>query len=167
MAPVLHHTCSEACHFESQIHKQLKFVVVLWGEPSGSVHGLDCPVLSFNDLLAKAGNRSVKPVSIRGNDLATLVFTSGTTGAPKVTPPPTSHHLGGNIGEAGLANMIIRTNIGLYPKPNPTPQPHWLVLPPVLRSTHFKQPCCGPHWYRCGLFACGYRIALPWGLGSL
>ena len=77
-----------------QLHKQLKFVAVLWGEASKeSKEALSCAVLSFNEVLSRAGNRSIRPVSMAGNDLATLVFTSGTTGSPKV-PSIKTHPLG-------------------------------------------------------------------------
>lgn len=70
-----------------QVKEKLKFVIVIWGEPSKDCASkLDCPVFSFDEVLAKAGNRTVKPVPVRDDDLATLVFTSGTTGAPKVIP---------------------------------------------------------------------------------
>ena len=90
-----------------QISKQLKFVVVLWGEASkASTTSLDCPVLSFNQVLAKAGDRHVRPVAMQGNDLATLVFTSGTTGSPKVRDfRPTLILLFPNLEESGLASQ--------------------------------------------------------------
>lgn len=73
------------CSLFLQLHKQLKFVTVLWGEASkNSTSSLDCPVLSYNEVLARAGNRRTKPVPVQADDLATLVFTSGTTGSPKV-----------------------------------------------------------------------------------
>ena len=70
---------------QAPIHKGLKFVIVLWGEASDRcTSALDCPVLSFHELLAKAAQSSFSPPALRPDDLATLVYTSGTTGSPKV-----------------------------------------------------------------------------------
>ena len=80
--------------------QRLRLVVLLWGEPSSpdgaSGHGsgglLRCPVLTF-DQVAEAGRSSSSsslsskslsvPVAPSSSDLASLVFTSGTTGQPK------------------------------------------------------------------------------------
>lgn len=80
----------------------LRFVVVMWGEPSpaaieeltaigvksGTEHGA-CAVLSYQAVLARgraAQQRDGRPyeaVAVDASDLATLVYTSGTTGHPK------------------------------------------------------------------------------------
>ncbi len=57
---------------------------MLWGDVSDKCRfGLDCPVLSFAEVMAR-GRGGVTPVELRPSDLATLVYTSGTTGKPKV-----------------------------------------------------------------------------------
>ena len=64
----------------------LQFIVVLWGEASDRcTHQLDCPVYSFNDIIAK-GQLDAEFPHVTGDTLATLVYTSGTTGSPKVIP---------------------------------------------------------------------------------
>jgi len=66
-------------------------VVVLWGGVSAAAaEALDCPVLSFDDVLGwgrdhqNAVPSSADLAAIRPDSLATLVYTSGTTGSPKV-----------------------------------------------------------------------------------
>ena len=60
-------------------------MVVLWGEPSEKcLSTLDCPVLSYAQLMARADLQSFTPAPIGPDTLATLVYTSGTTGTPKV-----------------------------------------------------------------------------------
>ncbi|KAG2429023.1 hypothetical protein HXX76_011265 [Chlamydomonas incerta] len=66
----------------------LRFIVVLWGEPPAAAPGSSCcPVLSYRQVLgagaaARAAGRW-QPVVAAPGDLATLVYTSGTTGHPK------------------------------------------------------------------------------------
>jgi acyl-coenzyme A synthetase/AMP-(fatty) acid ligase len=66
----------------------VRFAVVLWGEPSDKCRSLlDCPVFSYADVLA-SGHRvssSFEPPQLSPGQLATIVYTSGTTGNPKVT----------------------------------------------------------------------------------
>lgn len=65
----------------------VQFVVVLWGEPSSKAKSsLPCPVVTFDEVLqrGRAGAHSFRPPPITRDTLATLVFTSGTTGNPKV-----------------------------------------------------------------------------------
>lgn len=72
--------------------QKLDFVVVLWGGASAAAaEALDCPVLSFENVLAwgrdhpsAAGFGGDTLAALRPNSLATLVYTSGTTGSPKV-----------------------------------------------------------------------------------
>ncbi|GFR52124.1 hypothetical protein Agub_g14639 [Astrephomene gubernaculifera] len=66
----------------------LRFVVVLWGEVTpAQTEGLRCPVLSYSSVLENgaAVRRSggFKPADVAPGDLASLVYTSGTTGHPK------------------------------------------------------------------------------------
>ncbi|GFR52122.1 hypothetical protein Agub_g14636 [Astrephomene gubernaculifera] len=66
----------------------LRFVVVLWGETTpAQTEGLPCPVLSYSSVLESgaAVRRSggFTPADVAPGDLASLVYTSGTTGHPK------------------------------------------------------------------------------------
>ena len=66
----------------------LRFVAVLWGGVSDKCRfGLDCPVLEFTEVVAR-GRHGFAPAALCPSDLATLVYTSGTTGKPKVGPAP-------------------------------------------------------------------------------
>ena len=65
----------------------IRFAIVLWGELSDKCRTLlDCPVLSFADVLAKGHRASAtfSPYPTTADQLATIVYTSGTTGNPKV-----------------------------------------------------------------------------------
>ena len=65
----------------------IRFAIVLWGEPNDKCRTLlDCPVLSFADVLAKGHRVSAtfSPPPTSADQLATIVYTSGTTGKPKV-----------------------------------------------------------------------------------
>ena len=69
------------------LHEAIKFAICLWGEPSKEVRQkLACQVLSFQDVLDEgaASSSSFQMPDIRPSDLATFVYTSGTTGNPKV-----------------------------------------------------------------------------------
>ena len=66
-------------------------MAVLWGQPSQKdKEALGCPVLSFAEVADKGRQNltgfEANPAKILGSDLATLVYTSGTTGNPKVAP---------------------------------------------------------------------------------
>ena len=66
----------------------IRFAIVLWGELSDKCRTLlDCPVLTFADVLAKGhrASASFSPGPLLADQLATIVYTSGTTGNPKVT----------------------------------------------------------------------------------
>ncbi|GLC36919.1 hypothetical protein PLESTB_000178300 [Pleodorina starrii] len=68
--------------------RALRFVVLLWGEadPAHAAE-LACPVLSYSAVLrsgeAARGAGGFTPAAVSPQDLATLVYTSGTTGHPK------------------------------------------------------------------------------------
>ena len=69
----------------------IRFAIVLWGEPNDKCRTLlDCPVLSFADVLAKGHRVSAtfSPPPTSADQLATIVYTSGTTGKPKVCGVP-------------------------------------------------------------------------------
>lgn len=66
----------------------VRFVVLLWGEPSAdATAALGPAVHSFAGVLARGAEAAFRPVEVGGEDLATLVYTSGTTGQPKVCAP--------------------------------------------------------------------------------
>lgn len=74
---------------QASLSESLKFVVLLWGEPSQQdAQALNCPALSFSAMVEKGKQNltsfEAQPVRIQPSDLATLVYTSGTTGNPKV-----------------------------------------------------------------------------------
>lgn len=87
------------------LSQKLAFVVVLWGGVSAAAaQALDCPVLSFDDVLGLGRDHqhavpsSADLAAIRPDSLATLVYTSGTTGSPKV---------GLAIVACGSANLVM------------------------------------------------------------
>ena len=83
---------------QKPLSESLRFVAVLWGEPSQKdKENLACSVLSYGEVIEKGKQNltgfEANPVKISGSDLATLVYTSGTTGNPKVCGPyHQSHH---------------------------------------------------------------------------
>ncbi len=65
----------------------MRFAVVLWGEPNDKCRSLlDCPVLSYAEVLARGHRTSAtfQSAALSSGQLATIVYTSGTTGNPKV-----------------------------------------------------------------------------------
>ena len=79
----------------------IRFAIVLWGELSDKCRTLmDCPVLTFADVLAKGHRASAdfSPEPLSADQLATIVYTSGTTGNPKVCTGNSEHHLGDQPG---------------------------------------------------------------------
>lgn len=94
---------------------QPRFVAILWGEPSASSRaGLMCPVLSFDEVLAKGAphSRAFVPAQLKGSDLATLVYTSGTTGNSKVKTHPAIHQCA--LANADLARIFSRLHRGWH-----------------------------------------------------
>ena len=80
---------------QSPLSQSLRFVVVLWGEPSAKdAEALGCALLSFSAVQEKGRQNltsfEAHPARMGGSDLATLVYTSGTTGNPKVCCPLTT-----------------------------------------------------------------------------
>ncbi len=75
---------------QKPLSESIRFLAVLWGQPTQKdKEALGCPVLSFDEVTDKGRQNltgfEANPVQISGSDLATLVYTSGTTGNPKVT----------------------------------------------------------------------------------
>ena len=76
---------------QKPLSQAIGFVTVLWGQPSQKdKDALGCPVLSYAEVADKGCQNltgfEANPIKISGSDLATLVYTSGTTGNPKVFP---------------------------------------------------------------------------------
>lgn len=76
---------------QKPLSQAIGFVTVLWGQPSQKdKDALACPVLSYAEVADKGRQNltgfEANPIKISGSDLATLVYTSGTTGNPKVFP---------------------------------------------------------------------------------
>ncbi|KAG0599810.1 hypothetical protein M758_12G180400 [Ceratodon purpureus] len=100
----------------------IKFVIVLWGSKDNlqsNVNGSDVPFYSFDDLItsgrtsrqalaavASSGERVQYDV-IRPDDVATLVYTSGTTGNPK----------GVMLTHANLLHQIVHLGSVVQPQP--------------------------------------------------
>ncbi len=75
---------------QKPLSESIRFLAVLWGQPTEKdKEALGCPVMSFDEVAEKGRQNltgfEANPVQISGSDLATLVYTSGTTGNPKVT----------------------------------------------------------------------------------
>ena len=85
----------------------LRFAAVLWGGVSDKCRfGLDCPVLEFTEVMAR-GRRGFTPAALGPSDLATLVYTSGTTGKPKVPPSALVCLRSSALGSCALASSQI------------------------------------------------------------
>ncbi|KAK9834180.1 hypothetical protein WJX81_006227 [Elliptochloris bilobata] len=85
----------------------LRFAAVLWGQVSDKCRfGLDCPALEFTEVMAR-GRRGFTPVPLQPSDLATLVYTSGTTGKPK----------GVMLTHANLVYQVANLSFFLRPAP--------------------------------------------------
>lgn len=66
-------------------------MVILWGDVTEACRAaLPCPVLSFDEVLQRGGRDAADfaVVAPKPESLATLVYTSGTTGRPKAPHPP-------------------------------------------------------------------------------
>ncbi|XP_052482724.1 probable acyl-activating enzyme 16, chloroplastic isoform X6 [Gossypium raimondii] len=64
----------------------MKFIVLLWGEKARLANNetLSVPIFSYKDMVKlRRENRATLIDSLDANDIATIVYMSGTTGNPK------------------------------------------------------------------------------------
>ena len=61
----------------------LKLVVTTGNDAEGASEDSPVPVVNLSDWLKQGENTDLKEVSIDPDDLAAIVYTSGTTGKPK------------------------------------------------------------------------------------
>lgn len=107
----------------------IRFVVVLWGEPSEEARRrLACPALRFEEVLerGRAAAAGFQPASTTREQVATLVYTSGTTGHPKVRAQ------GATVRGAPLESLCRSACI-----PRPVPPP---VRCPACRPSNEPRP---------------------------
>ncbi|MCQ2958083.1 MAG: AMP-binding protein [Candidatus Gastranaerophilales bacterium] len=69
--------------YEYLQEKSAKFVVYMGREDISDLKGIDIPLYTFDNLLKLANGKEFEPVKLNSDDLATLVYSSGTTGKPK------------------------------------------------------------------------------------
>lgn len=71
--------------FETRKYK-IKFIIVLWDHSNQAYNNLkfesdyNIKVYSYDEFISLANNYNFKPVDIKASDVATLVYTSGTSG---------------------------------------------------------------------------------------
>lgn len=121
------------------LSESIRFVTVLWGQPSQKDRdALACPVLSFTEVTEKGRQNltgfEANLVKISGSDLATLVYTSGTTGNPK----------GVMLTHSNLLYQLNNLNHFLQPVAG---ESSLSLLPPW----HIYERSCGYFIYSCGL----------------
>lgn len=61
----------------------LKFIIIMFLNDKIDTNGVDCPVYSFDEILSMGKKRRFTPVNISPEDVASILYTSGTTGNPK------------------------------------------------------------------------------------
>ena len=69
--------------------QKVAFAITLWGQPSARARQtLDCPVLAWEEVMTRGKERQADFLAtpVRGDTIATHVYTSGTSGSPKVRP---------------------------------------------------------------------------------
>lgn len=61
----------------------LNFIVVMFSDEDVEIKDIDCPVYTFEEVLGMGKKRCFSPVKITPDDIASILYTSGTTGNPK------------------------------------------------------------------------------------
>ncbi|DBA95598.1 hypothetical protein WJX82_008376 [Trebouxia sp. C0006] len=124
---------------QKPLSESIRFLAVLWGQPTQKdKEALGCPVLSFDEVTEKGRQNltgfEANPVQISGSDLATLVYTSGTTGNPK----------GVMLTHSNLLYQLNNLKHFLQPSPG---ESSLSLLPPW----HIYERSCGYFIYSCGM----------------
>ncbi|DBA75756.1 hypothetical protein WJX77_002081 [Trebouxia sp. C0004] len=124
---------------QKPLSESIRFLAVLWGQPTQKdKEAVGCPVLSFDEVTEKGRQNltgfEANPVHISGSDLATLVYTSGTTGNPK----------GVMLTHSNLLYQLNNLNHFLQPSPG---ESSLSLLPPW----HIYERSCGYFIYSCGM----------------
>ncbi|KAL4439997.1 hypothetical protein ABPG75_002998 [Micractinium tetrahymenae] len=112
----------------------VRFVVVLWGEPSAeAAAALGSRLHTYEAIMAQGASQDFRPPELSSSDLATLVYTSGTTGHPK----------GVMLTHANLLYQVSNLHFFLRPQPG---QRALSLLPPW----HIYERSCGYYILSCG-----------------
>lgn len=61
----------------------LDFIVIMFHKEGATYDGVDCPVYTYEEILAMGKRKCFAPVKLTPYDYATILYTSGTTGNPK------------------------------------------------------------------------------------
>lgn len=62
---------------------KIDFIVIMFHKEGFKYEEIDCPIYTFEEILAIGRKKCFNPVSISSEDNATILYTSGTTGYPK------------------------------------------------------------------------------------
>lgn len=69
--------------YEYLLENNAKFVIYIGTEDISDAKGLNIPLYTFDDMLKIGKNKEFTPVRLHADDVATIVYSSGTTGRPK------------------------------------------------------------------------------------